>query len=161
MHTVRELFGVASLGLLAACAPTRAPASTDADVTAIKALNEKWAAAQTAGNVEGILAPLAADFVLMPPNESAQTGIPAARAWVEKLLAQVTFTSGTAALDEVIVSGDWAFARGTFSATSQPKSGGSPTTSATKYALLLRRQADGSWKIARDIWNAAPPLAAR
>lgn len=156
MYTIRGLVALFLLAVVGACAGKHAPTSTDADVAAIRELNTKWIAAQVAGDVDGMVAPLTDDFVLLPPNEAPQTGIPAARAWVEKLLSQATITSGTAVLDEVAVAGDLAFARGTFNSTMQPKTGGSPAPGASKYALLLRRQGDGSWRIARDIWNAAP-----
>jgi ketosteroid isomerase-like protein len=74
----------------------------------------------------------------------------------------VTATAVSIEADETIVSGDWAFTRGVFGATFQSKAGGPAVPQANKYILIWRRQADGSWRIARDIWNGSepPPQAA-
>jgi ketosteroid isomerase-like protein len=56
--------------------------------------------------------------------------------------------------EEVQVSGDLAFARGTYAATVTPKAGGEETFIDGKYMTILKRQTDGSWKIHRDIFNS-------
>ena len=53
--------------------------------------------------------------------------------------------------------GDFAFVRGDFSATLTPKAGGEPTLDTGKWMGLWQRQADGSWKIAADIFNSDLP----
>lgn len=49
MHIVRAVFRVAVCSLLAAPATAQARPFADADIAAIKALNQKWAAAQVTG----------------------------------------------------------------------------------------------------------------
>jgi ketosteroid isomerase-like protein len=56
--------------------------------------------------------------------------------------------------EEVRVAGDWAYSRGTYSATLTPKAGGEPREDSGKYLTILERQSDGSWKIARDCFNS-------
>jgi ketosteroid isomerase-like protein len=72
---------------------------------------------------------------------------------------QVSFTAARADIDEAVAVGDLGYVRGTFHATVQPRAGGPAMTDANKFILIWRRQPDGSWKIARDIWssNAPPP----
>ena len=56
--------------------------------------------------------------------------------------------------DEVRVAGDWAFARGNYSVTLTPRQGGDVVTVDGKYLTVFQLQADGSWKIHRDIFNS-------
>lgn len=54
---------------------------------------------------------------------------------------------------EIVVFGDWAFDRGTERYTLTPKAGGAPIQKSGNYLYLYQRQADGSWKQSRVIWN--------
>jgi len=58
-------------------------------------------------------------------------------------------------IDELIVEGDWAFVRLSFDGYLRPKSDkeSRPLRSVSRHLWVLQRQSDGSWKIARDIWN--------
>jgi uncharacterized protein (TIGR02246 family) len=59
------------------------------------------------------------------------------------------------AVDEVVVSGDVAYVRVSFNGYLRPKvdDGSPPLRSVSRHIWILRRQVDGNWKIARDIWN--------
>jgi ketosteroid isomerase-like protein len=59
---------------------------------------------------------------------------------------------------EILVTGDWAFDRGTYSQTLTPKGGGVAQKETGKYLWLYHRAPDGSWKQARVIWNSSDPL---
>jgi ketosteroid isomerase-like protein len=41
-----------------------------------------------------------------------------------------------------------------------PKAKGKPMEESSKYLVILKRQADGSWKISRDIENSNTPMPA-
>lgn len=59
---------------------------------------------------------------------------------------------------EIQVADDWAFSRGTYTLSLNPKAGGPTTYIDGKWLDILKRQANGSWKIFRDIVNYnAPP----
>ncbi|MBI4519931.1 MAG: nuclear transport factor 2 family protein [Gemmatimonadetes bacterium] len=156
MSTFKRVVSTIGLAATLACAQ-RPPASTQEDVQAITRTNQEWTASIKAGNVDQMVAPLTADAVLLPPNEPAAVGLEAVRAWSQRMVDQVTFTEGTSVRDEVVVVGDWAFTRGTFHGTFQPKAGGAAVSDVTKYMLIWRRQPDGSWRISRDIWNSNNP----
>ena len=47
----------------------------------------------------------------------------------------------------------WAFMSGAFSRADTPKAGGKAKQVSGQYLLVLKKQPDGTWKIARDIWN--------
>ena len=59
------------------------------------------------------------------------------------------------AVDEVVVSGNWAYVRVSFDGYLRPKvnDGSPPLRSVSRHIWVLKKQADGCWKIARDIWN--------
>jgi ketosteroid isomerase-like protein len=54
---------------------------------------------------------------------------------------------------DIQVSEGWAFMSGAFSRADTPKAGGKATQASGHYLFVLKRQPDGTWKIARDIWN--------
>ena len=64
-------------------------------------------------------------------------------------------------VDELVVSGDWAYVRVGFDGYLRPKAddGSPPLRSVSRHVWILEKQLDDSWKIARDIWNT--PKAAR
>jgi uncharacterized protein (TIGR02246 family) len=47
----------------------------------------------------------------------------------------------------------WAFMNGAFSRADTPKAGGEVKQASGNYLFVLKKQPDGTWKIARDIWN--------
>lgn len=47
----------------------------------------------------------------------------------------------------------WSFLSGDFSRADTPKAGGAVKQVTGHYLLVLKKQTDGAWKIARDIWN--------
>ncbi len=60
---------------------------------------------------------------------------------------------------DVTVAGDWAIERYVGTVMMTPKAGGETITETIKGIHIYRRQPDGSWRIAQDIWNSneAPP----
>jgi ketosteroid isomerase-like protein len=56
-------------------------------------------------------------------------------------------------VEELEVAGDWAFAWGSETVTLVAQTGGSPIHMQGKGMSILKRQPDGSWKIARGINN--------
>lgn len=149
-----------ALSLVAACTPRpAAPAgATQADTAAINHVRQEEVTAIATGDTT--LAYLADDAVLMPPNEPAVVGIPAARAWFGAFTGQfratVAYTS-----TQVQFGGDLAVEQYTSNLTLTPVAGGEPTTEVLKGLHVYRRDAEGVWKMVQDIWNtdAAPAPA--
>ena len=143
-------------------APAAAPeanANDIADATeAIQALWEEYAASALAGDPERRLALWAEDGIQMPPNRAMRVGKETIRAATEAGMARVVAHEYVVTPEEVEVFGDFAFARGIYMAKRTPVSGGDPILTDGKFMTILKRQADGSWKIYRDIFNSnAPP----
>lgn len=82
-----------------------------------------------------------------------------ARGFEEGLAGQPGSWSVDNTVDDVVVAGESAITRGSFTLTFTPEGGGESTSEAGKWMSLSRREADGTWKIVWDIWNRDAPLA--
>ena len=121
---------------------------------AIEAANAKFSDAFARGDAKALAALYTHDAVVFPPDSEAIRGHEAiGKFW------KATRDSGvqTAALTTVDVgrSGDVAYEVGKVSLTIRP-AGKELTTAVAKYVVVWKRQADGSWKLHRDIWNSVP-----
>jgi uncharacterized protein (TIGR02246 family) len=169
---MRNLVIVTALALTAACQP--APKANTAgegvesgaisggfsseDEAAIRAVDAQWARAATAGDGAALTALYTSDATLLPPNEPVVKGEA-----VKKYNDDMTNSfSGPTELTTTAVAGggDLAYAVGTYRATLTPKKAGAKPlpTEEGKYLEVLKKQADGSWKIVYDMWSPnAPP----
>ena len=95
---------------------------TEADTEKIKNVIKKYDEAYTSGDVDECLAQFTVDAIRMPPNRSVMIGENDIREYFESRFNQM-ITELKSEVDEIIICGDWAIARGTFKATSAPKSG--------------------------------------
>lgn len=149
-----------SLFLLAtgACAPDQ---DIEADATAIRQLEEDAVRAFNASDVLGLLAVYTEDAVWMPPHRPAVRGKEPIKEQYRDLFQRFTCQLSRSP-QEIVVAGDWAFARGTYLLTMSPKAGGEPIVDEGKYLALYRRQSEGAWGLARHAWNSdqAPEIAA-
>jgi ketosteroid isomerase-like protein len=57
---------------------------------------------------------------------------------------------------ELEAAGDLAYHTYVYTWLTTPRAGGEAKVSSGKGLHILRRQADGPWKIAREIWNDLP-----
>ncbi len=150
--------------ILTACAPAPEPApepedTTEADVAAIRQINDDFVEAVNSDNVAGQLALYTDDAIRMPPDQESLVGIDAIRSGAESFYAEYE-QELTGEVQEIEVSGDRAFARGIFTFSATPKAD-SPAVEmrAGKWVHILKRQPDGSWKVYRDIWNTDAPVS--
>jgi uncharacterized protein (TIGR02246 family) len=121
-----------------------------------RVLVDEYVKADSAGSVDAKMRLYMADAVLLPPDGQAVVGYQAIRSWHQGTYARAAMQL-TPTVDEVQMIGDWAFARGSWTGTTTPKAGGEPRRESGKFVILLRRLPDGgSWRIAREIWNAQP-----
>jgi uncharacterized protein (TIGR02246 family) len=144
--------------VLMACAErTEMPAHDPAaDKAAVDAVRNREIAALSAGNTDSLLAVYADDIDMMAPGFPASQGLAAVRTMIDGMLKEVTM-SGSYMTSNVEIIGDVAIDRYTGSLTLTPKAGGPATIEVIKGLHVLRRQADGSWKIVQDVWNTDAP----
>ena len=126
---------------------------TEADIAAIEEIMDNYALGMITGDLDLWMSLYTDDIVKMPPDEPAVFGKEDLRTSMKPLFDNFTIEM-VIYNEEVQVAGDWAFARGTFTATLTPKAGGEPLYMDGKYLSIFERQADGSWKIARDCFNS-------
>lgn len=123
-----------------------------ADREAITAIRQRERETFSAGDRAAINELFTDDAVIMPPNEPVVIGASARDAWLEAFYRQVSveavYTGST-----ITIVGDHAYETLAFRMTITPVGGGEPTVEIGKGLHIYERQADGSWKIAVDIWN--------
>ncbi len=137
--------------------PPPPPDTTAADTAAIDKLRDDYAAAFKAGDAEKLASLLTEDEVSMAIDMPTSMGRAASLEALKGMFSQMTPTDFTLKSDEMKLMGNFAYDRGTSAATFMPKAkGAKPVTQATRYLVILRRESDGSWKVARDIDNVMP-----
>jgi uncharacterized protein (TIGR02246 family) len=114
--------------------------------------------ASLSGDLNSIVAMFADDAVLMPPNDTTVYGKEEIRAWWEEYFTYFRVTSSVETEREVTVVGDRAFIRASFSVTIVPKERGPRILDDIRSLTVWRRNPDGIWKIAHQIWNSTKPV---
>jgi uncharacterized protein (TIGR02246 family) len=147
--------GIAVIVLLG-CAQTARRENTQADIDALKQVREREIASLRDGRPDSLVAVFTTDAVLLPPGEPEVSGSDAIRRWARGMLDQFTIKGGYTGSD-VNVVGDWAIERYTGTMSVTPKKGGASVEDRLRGIHIYRRQSDGSWRIAQDIWNSGPP----
>lgn len=142
-------------GLIAAGLGSARQAYTP-DLEAIRQVTSGIIAADNVGDAEAVVRFYAEDAVLLPPNDSPVVGKAAIRARYKEGFRRFRFDISSTS-DETEAFGEWAFDRGTTSGRMVPKGNEAPRKVHDKYVMILHKRADGSWKIARLIWNSAEP----
>jgi uncharacterized protein (TIGR02246 family) len=133
--------------------------STEAEAEAIRSTNDEYELAVMATDLDGWLAFWTDDAVWMYDGMAALTGKDASRPVFEEYFGAFTTEAFNINSEEIVVSGDWAYDRGTFTATYVPVEGGESVQTDAKYLVIMRRQANGSWQYARFISNSNTPPA--
>lgn len=129
-------------------------AAAQADDAIRKLISVDYDKAELAGDVDAKMRLYTSDVVLLPPEGSIVVGERAVRAWHERMYKQKT-TQITSVVERVEASGDWGVGWGIWRGTVAP-TGAQSQTANGKFLVVVRRQSDGSWKIAREVWNAEP-----
>ena len=132
--------------------------NTEADLAAIREAGRNLMTALSENNAEAIMVGLSADHITMAPNTPTFSDMAKLRAWHEERIAQfkygVEFSS-----KEIHIAGVWAIECWTAKPILTPKDGGSPIKDIIKGIWIWRcEETDGTWKLARSIWNSDNPI---
>ena len=143
------------LACLALCACTPPP-DTEADKAAITAMHADWVSTIEQLNIEGELAHWMDDGILMQPNTPPVVGKAQMRERLQ-FFNEVSVSNVNVTIDELEVAGDWAYIRQTFKSTWAARDGSEAEDEDGKEIMILKRQPDNTWRIARYIWNTNLP----
>jgi len=121
------------------------------DEAEIAGIWQKYSAARVAGDAEAWLALWDDDAIKMSPGSPARSKAEL-DAGVPKSFAATPTSSMNINAEEIVVTGDWAYSRGTYDADRTVK--GEETHIDGKFLTILKRQDDGSWRIYRDMSNS-------
>ena len=147
-----------SLAALVGCdGPKAPPGATTAEVE--KATSAFHEALRTNDSAT-FLSFVADEVVMMPPGEAPVRGKEALRAWYTAFLSRYRTVSLTLGHREVLVGEAFAVELGSFEWGLAPAGGGNPVVDRGNYMQVWKRQSDGQWRFAREIWNSSAPAEA-
>ena len=142
-----------ALALLVPIAGYAQPSRPASDEKAIAGVWGAYEAALGDGDIDAWLALWTKDGIQLPPGEPSVAGFDALKARNGAALGAFDVTMDIN-LEESVILGDFAYSRGTYTARFTPKAGGPAMPVDGKFLSILVRQADGSWRIHRDMFNS-------
>jgi len=161
--TVAYLVLLAALLALGGCAPVEEEAAEDpnaversiGDENALNSLVADFMVAVNSGDADAMAALYASDALRMPPDAPAFRGR-------ETIRQNMTASFDAADLEvqlqikETEFSGELAYVHGTFFLTTTPKDGSPASEMEGNWMRLMRREPDGHWLVAHELWNESP-----
>lgn len=127
---------------------------TEADRRAMVEISNDWLDAYASGDLDGIMAIMHTDAVVMPHGQPTSRGTDAVRRYFSTRIGRpgVTFVDD---LEEIRINGDWAYVLGRFRLEVERGDDEPPYVHNGRY-LVLYEKVDGEWKMLRDMDNLAP-----
>ncbi len=129
-------------------APANLPAE---DLATIRATSDRFAQLMVDRDFEALTQLYTVDAVLMPPNHPAVQSREQIRTFMETFPTVTRFSIG---IDEIDGRDDLIYVRGTYSMTIQPEGASNPVEDVGKYLEIRRRQPDGSFSFAVDMFSS-------
>lgn len=150
---IRSVWTVA-LVLIAACEGGGGDDPAGGARAEIERLGRQWEEAANTGQVERLIEVYSPDAVILPPGgptiEGSETIRELFRQEFERFDTKIAFTT-----QEIEIEGDMAFRRGRYVWRGTPRGSGQTIETTNKFLEVWKRQPDGSWRIAVDMWNPA------
>jgi len=132
------------------------PAARNAEPrAAITEANTRFEQALSRGDAAAVAALYTADAQVLPPNGAPIQGPADIRAFWAGVI-QSGVKSGKLETLDTETGGDLTIETGHYQLVLRPE-GGSELTDEGKYLVVWRRQADGAWKIHRDMYSSNLP----
>jgi uncharacterized protein (TIGR02246 family) len=127
-----------------------------ADLQSIRELVDRWHRATAAGEVETILESMTEDCVFLVSGKPPMKGRDSFAKGLRALL-QTQRVESRGDIQELVVSGDLAYAWTLLTVRVTPRAGGAATERIGSTLTLFRRQPDGRWLLSRDA-NLLPSM---
>ena len=156
MKTMSVLVIITAL-LGAGCSTDTQPSLAD-DLAAIMAFNERYLDAINKEDIAALSALTTDGHIMLPPNQEPVVGKAANDAMNGGAFENYEF-SETWRPVETVVDGDLGFQRGTFTVIATPREGGGNRLEINgSFLRIYQRQANGEWRMTRDMFNSSTPL---
>jgi uncharacterized protein (TIGR02246 family) len=125
----------------------------DSDLAKLREFWELWFRAVEAGDVAALRLLVTEDIVFVQPDATEARGKDAfcqqLEAFFESYREELTYV-----IDDIQVANDWAIARVTETTLLISRKEGEEFRFVGKHLAVLRREASGRWKLARDLGNS-------
>ncbi len=125
---------------------------------AVQDTNREWMEAVKRGDPGSVAALYTEDATLLAPNTEPIRGRQGIEAFF-KAGMQMGMSEATLETVDVDYLGDTAYEVGDYTMKIAPE-GGEAVTDQGKYLVVWKRESDGPWKLAVDMWNTNTPLPA-
>ena len=157
---MKLLMAVAGITILTSCAPM-APVVVDereAAIRGIRATEDAAIAAFGERNADKSASFYAPNAMVMITNMKIIEGRPAIQATLKDMMADTNFSMKLSTLKvEAAKSGEIGYTRGAYTMTMTDPATKKMVSETGKYLTAYGKQADGSWKMVDDIFNADAP----
>jgi len=127
------------------------------DEQMIRDIVAQWHRSTATGDVETVLSLMSSDVMFLVAGRPPMKG----RSGFEKGLRNLLSThrvDSTGEIEECVVSGDLAYCLTLLTVRVTPRSGGDANVRVGSTLSIFRKQANGTWQLARDA-NLLPPAA--
>jgi len=151
----RAALAFLAVAILASIFPATAASQSSTLVTLAK-IREAWVQNLGTKELEPILKSYAPDAVFLQPSGERISGSAALRTLFQSIMA--TFDSDlTLHSQNLETSGDLAYDSGDFQESLTAIATGAKITSKGSYIIIFKRQPDGGWRIAQQVFTGVPP----
>jgi len=128
------------------------------DLDAIRSQVSTFQNAIRAMEWNGAAQVLAEDIVVMVPNQASIQGRSDWLGWIETSWPITEIAQYDLGIDDLHVSGDFGYLRGTFSESLSLEGMEEPYLDEGKILQIWRKDSDGIWRVAVDSWSSNLPL---
>ena len=124
---------------------------SDMDINAIKSVCSSISRTALEGDWDALVQLFTEDLVALPPNSAPIRGRAAFKTMIESF--NPNFTDHRIELRDIDGYGDIAYAWGNYTETFSVNAAPEPITDVAKLMFIFRKQPDGSWLVAVEMWN--------
>ena len=124
---------------------------------AITALLAKYNEALNASSTDAVMPLYAEDGVFMPPYSPSAVGAAAVRKAYDAVFKAITLDVKFTVAEIVELGPGWAFARTNSAGTTTDQATGAKSAEGNQELFIFRKDADGTWKIARYSFSPTNP----
>ena len=121
------------------------------DVAAIRATTDRFTELMLARDFDKLAQLYTADAAVLPPNQPVVQGQAQIKTWLEAFPKTTRFSIE---FQEIEGRDDLAYVRGSYSMTVEPDGTPGPVDDVGKFLEIRKRQADGSWPLAVDMFSS-------